>query len=200
MDLVLLKEIIITIHALGAILGLGGAYFTHFFTVSNFRTGNIIFSPYYTILIKRCHHFIWLGLVILWLSAGMIVLYYYYFQPEGLWNAKMYGKTLLVLILTLFSMSVSRFTIPLLTRSYGKQYIDLSPSEQYILAFQSENSFFLWTYLFILGSIRSLNFTATSVSELILVASYYVIPYIIALFFLIPLASYIPRFIKDHSE
>ena len=167
------KEFIVFIHALATVSGMGTAIFLQIhaalYLVHEVRIRD---QKIYEI----GHKVIMISLGILVLSGLGFLIYYAANAPETLSNEKIYGKSLMVVLLILNGIVVHKKVQDTLKTQVGKGIFEGMPFQQIRAFFYNGTlSISFWGLIFILGTFRTLNnvfgieiYIATIISILIL--------------------------------
>lgn len=167
------KELIVFIHALAAVSGMGTAIFLQIHAtldlVHEVRTRD---QKIYEV----GHKVIMISLGILVLSGLGFLIYYAANAPEALNNEKIYGKSLMVVILIFNGVVLNSKVQETLKNQVGKGIFEGITLQQIRIYFYNGTlSISFWGLIFILGTFRTLNnifgieiYIATIVSILIL--------------------------------
>lgn len=144
-------------HLIGLIMGLGGAILTD---ATIFTRGVIRPVSAYTIhQAKFLSHIVSVGLATLWLSGAALIWVNTLAKPEYLTNQKLWGKIIIVIILTLNGVLVHRLVLPFLKKSVGRRLFDHVSSQTVMkLTFLGSVSLVSWVLPFVLGKASELNY------------------------------------------
>ena len=171
-----LKSLITFTHLAGLAFGLGGAWILDLFIVRYFRSEAVTLERYQ--FLEFVSKLVLAGLIILWVSGLLFVLYYYLYTPEFLYNQKVWAKTFIVTVLSLNGLMIHHKLMPVIKRSIGSNLLaSLSTSEIRSLLSIGTVSVVSWIFPVVLGVAKTLNFSATA----IVIASSYLIILAIAL-------------------
>ena len=121
MDLTLVNDAARAVHLLGLALGFGLAILAD---VSASRAVIRPLSESDILLLKRLHHFVSLGLVLLWISGLVLFWLRTGFDPDRV-SPKLMTKVAVVSILTLNAMAIGRVGIPTLLRFQSWRFGDI---------------------------------------------------------------------------
>ncbi len=163
-----LKSLITFSHLAGLAFGLGGAWILDLFIVRYFRSEAVTMERYQ--FLEFVSKLVLAGLVMLWISGLLFVLYYYFYTPEYLYNQKVWAKTFIVIVLSLNGVLVHRKLMPVIKRSIGSNLLtSLSPKEMRSMLSIGTVSVISWLFPIVLGVAKTLNFT---VSAFVIAGSY----------------------------
>ncbi|MRI34176.1 hypothetical protein EOPP23_14375 [Endozoicomonas sp. OPT23] len=166
-----LKSLITFTHLAGLAFGLGGAWILDLFIVRYFRSETVSEERYQ--FLEFVSKLVLAGLVILWVSGLLFVLYYYLYTPEYLYNQKVWAKTFIVTVLSLNGVMIHRKLMPVIKRSIGKNLlVSLSLTEIRSMLTIGTVSVVSWVFPVVLGVAKTLNFSATAI---VIAISYLVI-------------------------
>ncbi|MDP4840220.1 MAG: hypothetical protein NWR43_01380 [Alphaproteobacteria bacterium] len=149
------KEIIIFIHALAAVTGMGTAIFLQIHAGLNLtREVRARDQRLYAV----GHRVIMLSLGVLILSGLAFLIYYAINSPETLGNEKIYGKSLMVIILIINGLFINNAIQETLKKQIGKGLFEGMPFKKIRIYFYNGTiSFVFWALIFVLGTFRTLN-------------------------------------------
>jgi len=152
---VLEKEVIIFIHALAAVTGMGTAIFLQIHAGLNLtREVRARDQRLYAV----GHRVIMLSLGALILSGLAFLIYYAINSPETLGNEKIYGKSLMVIILIINGLFINNAIQETLKKQIGKGLFEGMPFKKIRIYFYNGTiSFVFWALIFVLGTFRTLN-------------------------------------------
>lgn len=188
LNIINLKSLITFIHLAGLAFGIGGAWILDFFIVKNMN--RIMTKEDYSI-IEFLSKFVLNGILILWVSGIMFIGYYYLYTPELLSNEKVWGKVVIVTVLTLNGAFVHKIIMPKMKRSIGSTLISsLGDGGIKTMSMIGAVSFVSWLFPMVLGVTKTLNFTVSAIDIVI----FYIIVLFIALAVSIMIASLLMKF------
>lgn len=157
-----LKSAITFVHLAGLALGIGCAWTLDLFIFKHFKKHTITEEKYDVIAFVS--RLVTVGLVVLWISGGLFILYYYHFTPEFLGNEKVWGKLFIVSVLTVNGLLVHRMLLPKLRNAIGSNLLEtLTQKELRLVVSVGTISFLSWMVPMILGVSKTLNFTVPGV-------------------------------------
>lgn len=180
MDNALIKEVLVTVHSFGAILGFGGSLYAHYFSYFYFEDFEQKIRATHLKVFHSINKFIIAGLVVLWVSGISLLVFYYLYEPHSFWNSKLYVKLFLVVTLTVIGYKVIFVITPELEHRVGQYFIkDLPEAQIASMFFWGGLSVITWFATFILGSFRKINFPVATYKDLLLGCIYYFAPYLL---------------------
>lgn len=149
------KEFIIFFHALAAVAGMGTAIFLQMHGALNLvQEVRVRDQKIYAM----GHRLIMVSVSVLILSGLGFLIYYALNSPETLSNQKIYGKSLMVLVLLINGIILNSSLQATLKKQVGKGLFEnMSLREIRGHFYNGTLSFTFWILIFILGTFRSLN-------------------------------------------
>ena len=183
------KSFIVFLHLSGLALGIGGSWILDLFVIKHVHHRKITEERFY--LINFISKLVNAGLIVLWFSGFLFLTYYYLFTPENLLNEKVWGKLVIVTVLTVNGYFVHTALLPRIKSCIGSTIIEvLSHRDIHLMASIGTISFFSWLFPIVLGVSKSLNFSATIVN----ITGFYLIVIMLALalvnFILLPVSEH----------
>jgi len=184
------KSFIVFLHLSGLALGIGGSWILDLFVIKHIHHRNITEDRFY--LISFISKLVNAGLIVLWFSGLSFLAYYFLFTPENLLNEKIWGKLVIVTVLTVNGYFVHTALLPRIKSCIGSTIIAVLPQRDiHLMASIGTISFFSWLFPIVLGVSKSLNFTTTIVD----ITSFYLVVIMLALalvnFVLLPVSEHL---------
>ena len=154
-----LKTSLRIIHFCGLVLGVGAATLLDLIIVRFVMTRTI--SGEHVHVIEFSSRVVTVGLALLWFSGVGFLIHYGLFDPNKLWNPKIWAKISIVAVLSLNGVLVHHFVLPVIRRQVGSNLFDgLSRRQRSFLLFSGTVSGISWYVPLLLGAIPQLNFIA----------------------------------------
>lgn len=145
-------------HFLGLALGLGTATIMDLL-ILRFFLDNVITDEMCDIF-SFCTKVVIAGLLLLWMTGFGFLLYYYFFDPEGLTNEKVFAKILIVAILTINGVFIHKTILPLVAAQKGKSLLqDVLLRQRRVIVASAVISGVSWYGPLVIAGISQLNFT-----------------------------------------
>lgn len=153
----LLKSGIKVLHMLGIILGLGAATVLDLVIVRFLVSGKIKADQ--IVIVKFMTGIVSAGLAVLWVSGILYLTHYAVFEPEKLWNEKVWAKIAIVGVLTINGYFIHHTVLPLLDKQVGRSlFAGLSRKQIALMLVFGTVSATSWYVPLILGSMPAFNF------------------------------------------
>lgn len=162
LNLTNLKSTITFMHLSGLALGIGGAWTLDAYLFKHLTRTKVTSGTFQAV--EFISKLVTTGLIALWISGALFIIYYYYFTPEFLSNEKVWAKVFIVTILTVNGVFVHKHVLPKLKASIGKPlYSALNRKDILRLMSIGTISFVSWLIPMGLGVTKTLNFTVPGV-------------------------------------
>ena len=145
------------LHLFGLVVGFGAAIFAD---LTFFRYGIVHPISDYTIhQVKVLSRAASWGLILLWLSGAGLIYFGYLGDPNYIYNEKLWGKIMIVMILTVNGIILHQMVFPAITAKKGFRLFDgATRGEEAILIFMGMVSLVSWIVPFVLGKAPQLNY------------------------------------------
>lgn len=157
-----LKSAITFLHLAGLALGVGGTWILDVFIMRHMKESVITREKYQ--IIDFVSRLVMTGLIVLWISGLLFIVYYYFYSPDLLSNQKVWAKTFIVTVLTINGYFVHQVILPEIQQSIGGFLLrTIGRKGSYKLAAFGTISFISWLFPIILGVTKTLNFTVPGV-------------------------------------
>lgn len=162
-----LKSIILFFHLSGLALGVGGAWFLDMLL---FKFSKGLITKGKVGLIHFISNFVFVGLILLWISGSLFIAYYYFYTPDFIYNPKVWAKIAVVCVLSINGYFIHSYVLNKIESGIGKSFFDVfSRADIKRLMFISVISFVSWLFPIVLGVSKTLNFDVPALTIL----SYY---------------------------
>jgi hypothetical protein len=153
----LMKSAIKVMHLLGIILGLGAATVLDLVIVKFLVTGEIKSDQ--ISIVRFVTGIVSVGLAILWLSGILYLAHYAAFDPNKLWNQKVWAKIAIVGVLTINGYFIHHIVLPLMERQVGRAlFTGLSRKQCALMLVFGTVSATSWYVPLVLGAMPHFNF------------------------------------------
>lgn len=153
----LLKSAIKVMHLLGIILGLGAATVLDLVIVKFLLAGKI--KQEQISIVRFVTGIVSAGLGILWVSGLLYLAHYAAFDPNKLWNQKVWAKIAIVGVLTINGYFIHHIVLPLMEKQVGRAlFAGLSRGQTALLLIFGTVSATSWYVPLILGAMPHFNF------------------------------------------
>lgn len=153
----LLKSAVKVMHLLGIILGLGAATVLDLVIVKFLVTGEIKSDQ--ISIVRFVTGIVSVGLAILWLSGLLYLAHYAAFDPNKLWNQKVWAKIAIVGVLTINGYFIHHIVLPLMEKQVGRAlFSGLSRKQCALLLIFGTISATSWYVPLVLGAMPHFNF------------------------------------------
>lgn len=153
------KTLLLVLHLLGLVLGLGGALLLDLHLLRLLRGGAV--SAVEAALVRSCSALIGVGLLLLWTSGAGLVWLALQANPDALLNGKLQAKILVVLLLTANGAALHARVLPRFGRQLGRPLFEGMTGAQALLCLaHGAVSVSAWGFAFVCGAVRELNFAA----------------------------------------
>jgi len=104
-----------------------------------------------------------IGLALVWLSGIGFLLNYYFYNPVGLANPKVWAKVSIVAVLTLNGVFVHKAILPLIKRNVGRALFDgVSPAMEGVFLASGAVSATSWYVPLVLGALPEINYVVSA--------------------------------------
>ncbi|MFN3233958.1 MAG: hypothetical protein ACE365_00905 [Gammaproteobacteria bacterium] len=171
----LIREVLVAFHAFAACVGIGGSFVARLYR-AQFMAHKKIQENHIKIM-RFFHHVIMMGLWSLVVSGFALLVFFYFFEPATLWNAKIYAKILLTIYLLFLAVKMSSYIFKTINMQIGKHIFQgLSASDISRLIYYALSTLILWISLFVMGSIRWMNLYAHNLWQMFAYMCCYILP------------------------
>ena len=161
-----IKTGLLLLHLLGLVLGVGTATLLDLFIARSLRSGR--FSKEQFEFIRFASSFVFAGILLLWISGLSFLLYYYFENPTGLENPKVWAKISIVAILSLNGLYIHKQVLPELKRNAGFSiFHGTSKAKRSMMLASGSVSVVSWYAPLVIGTAKELNFTVSAPAILI---------------------------------
>ena len=161
-----IKTGLLLLHLLGLVLGVGTATLLDLFIARSLRSGR--FSEEQFEFIRFASRFVFAGILLLWISGLSFLLYYYFENPTGLENPKVWAKISIVAILSLNGLYIHKQVLPELKRNAGSSiFHGTSKAKRSMMLVSGSVSVVSWYAPLVIGTAKELNFTVSAPAILI---------------------------------
>ena len=155
-----IKTGLLLLHLLGLVLGVGTATLLDLFLARSLRSGR--FSKEQFEFIRFASSFVFAGILLLWISGLSFLLYYYFENPTGLENPKVWAKISIVAILSLNGLYIHKQVLPELKRNAGfSVFHGTSKIKRSMMLASGAVSVVSWYAPLVIGTAKELNFTVS---------------------------------------
>jgi hypothetical protein len=152
-----LKTMLRIIHLFGLVLGVGAATLLDLI-IARFLIARVISEPHVHV-VEFSSKVVTIGLALLWFSGIGFLIHYGLFDPNKLWNPKVWAKISIVAVLSLNGILVHHFVLPVIRGQVGGSLFDgISPRFRSFLLLSGTVSAISWYVPLLLGAIPQLNF------------------------------------------
>lgn len=174
------REVLLAIHMLAVVFGMGSAYFLQYLF---FRKVRSRVEESHIELFEIASHIIKFALVFMFVTGVGFLILYANMDPSKLNNAKIYGKIMVVSILCINGLAMHEPAKAVLHAHIGRPFLeDLTLQQMRYFLFKGTMSFVFWMTAFLLGVFRTMNN---------LYGMYFYIGSIIALMLIIKTTTYL---------
>lgn len=152
-----IKSLIIFVHLSGLAFGVGGAWMLDLYILRKMYKSPVTQENIQ--IISFVSKIVLIGLVMLWFSGLLFIVFYYFVQPESLLNHKIWAKLAIVIVLTLNGYCLHKFVLPIVVKNKNKIIINAASLKQInLLTLIGCISFITWPLVMLLGTFKSINF------------------------------------------
>ena len=154
------KTAILIVHLIGLAIGIGAATVLDLLILRSLVKGRV--SRELAGLAASTSTVVAAGLVLLWLSGIGFLFHYYFENPVGLTNPKVWAKIAIVAILTINGFFIHKAVLPLLRRNAGSALFDRVPPARK-LAFLAAGAISAtsWYVPLALGAVKEINYVVS---------------------------------------
>jgi len=161
-----IKTGLLLLHLLGLVLGVGTATLLDLFIARSLHSGR--FSEEQFEFIAFASRFVFAGILLLWISGLSFLLYYYFENPTGLENPKVWAKITIVAILSLNGFYIHKAVLPELKRNAGfSVFHGTSKVKRSMMLVSGAVSVVSWYAPLVIGTAKELSFTVSAQAILI---------------------------------
>ena len=161
-----IKTGLLLLHLLGLVLGLGTATLLDLFIARILYAGR--FSKEEFEFICFAAGFVFAGILLLWISGLSFLLYYYFENPTGLENPKVWAKISIVAMLSLNGLYIHKQVLPELRRNAGFSiFHGTSKVKRSMMLVSGAVSLVSWYAPLVIGTAKELNFTVSAPAILV---------------------------------
>ncbi len=156
--LALFKSSLRLVHFVGLAIGLGAATLLDLLILRFFATRRFTWDMLDILILSS--KVVSFGLVLLWISGFGFLEYYYFVDPEKLYNPKIHAKLAIVVILTLNGFLLHRYVMPYIEDHAGGILIyDLPSGRRQLMMFTACVSVVSWYAPLVIANLPQLNFS-----------------------------------------
>jgi hypothetical protein len=154
------KTGILIVHLVGLAIGIGAATVLDLLIVRCLIKRHV--SQELAGLVESATVVVAVGLSLVWLSGIGFLLNYYFYNPVGLANPKVWAKVSIVAVLTLNGVFVHKAILPLIKRNVGRALFDgVSPAMKGVFLASGAVSATSWYVPLVLGALPEINFVVS---------------------------------------
>lgn len=182
------KSLILFLHITGLALGVGGSWVLDSFIIKN---RSVIISKEKYQIIEFVSRLVIIGLILLWVSGLLFLLYYFLYTPLYLSNQKVWGKLFIVMVLTINGYFIHSIVIPKIKGIIGSTLISsFTKKEMLQLTLIAVISFLSWLFPIIIGVTSSLNFNITALEIILFYLAFVLVVALLAFVVCIKICSF----------
>ena len=152
-----LKSLIMFMHLSGLAFGVGGAWILDLYILRKMHASLV--TKEHVQIITFVSKVVIIGLILLWLSGTLFLIFYSLVEPELLRNPKIWAKVVIVIVLTINGYFLHKVVLPVISSNQGALLISkINLKEMNVFMLTGCVSFVTWPFVMILGTFASLNF------------------------------------------
>jgi hypothetical protein len=155
------KTALLIVHLVGLAIGIGAATVLDLLILRSVVKRHV--SRELASMVQSTSAMIAAGLVLLWLSGIGFLVHYYFQNPVGLTNPKVWAKIAIVAILTINGFFIHKAALPLLKRNAGGSLFDnVPPSRKLAFLTAGAISATSWYVPLALGAVKEINYVVSA--------------------------------------
>lgn len=156
-DFAPLRTLLVTLHVIGLILGMGTAFFLDLMMIRHLYRDAI--EPSTVAILEFGGRIVTAGFILLCISGAGFLALYWGVAPDKLENPKMWAKVMVVSLLLLNGMLIHEALLPRLAQQTGRPLLaNRALPEAFPFLAAGVLSTVGWVFAFVLGMVREFNF------------------------------------------